>query len=393
MKAVHIAANSMRRFLRDRTAVFFTIVLPVMIIFVVGNATSGFDDPVIPLGVVDEGGGALGAELVAALEREPTLKLEHFDDRDEVAKLVRRGGVEAGLAVPPDYDETLRSGGTAELVFFIDQTRGFPAAVRAVVSKVASAQGAELQAAQLASSRTATGFDDALAQARRTAELSADAAIGVSAQRVGRADEESDLAPGFSYQVPSNLVLWVFITSLTGSALLIQSRRLGVTRRALGTPTTARTILAGETLSRFATAGFQALFIFVAGTVLFGVSWGSPPAALLLIALFVAVGTSIGMLFGTIFSTPEQAGAIGAPLGIGAGMLGGCMWPLEIVPDTMRTVGHALPHAWAMDAWIELIGRGGGLADISTELAVLAAFVAVLFPLGAWRLRRAIVAG
>jgi hypothetical protein len=44
-----------------------------------------------------------------------------------------------------------------------------------------------------------------------------------------------------------------------------------------------------------------------------------------------------------------------------------------------------------MDAWIELIGRGGTIADITTELAVLAGFVAVLLPLGTWRLRRALV--
>lgn len=79
-------------------------------------------------------------------------------------------------------------------------------------------------------------------------------------------------------------------------------------------------------------------------------------------------------------------------MGIGFGMLGGCMWPLEIVPESMQRLGHIFPHAWAMDAWIELIGRGGGFGDILTELAVLAGFIAVLFPLGAWRLHRAITA-
>jgi ABC-2 type transport system permease protein len=87
------------------------------------------------------------------------------------------------------------------------------------------------------------------------------------------------------------------------------------------------------------------------------------------------------MLFGTILRTPEQAGSIGSGAGIAMGMLGGCMWPLEIVPETMQRIGHAFPHAWAMDAWIELIGRGGTIADITTELAVLAGFVAVLLPL------------
>jgi ABC-2 type transport system permease protein len=58
----------------------------------------------------------------------------------------------------------------------------------------------------------------------------------------------------------------------------------------------------------------------------------------------------------------------------------------------MRSFGHLFPHAWAMDAWGELIGRGGSLADVTTDLAVLGAYVIVLLPLAVWRLRRSLVA-
>lgn len=391
MKPLVIAGNSMRRFLRDRTTLFFTLVLPVLLIFIVGNATSRFDDPVFPVGVVDEGSGPLGAELRRSLASDPSIELESFDDREDLSKLVRRGVLAVGLVVPASYDEKLRAGQTVRIEFLVDQTRGFPAAVRSLVSETVNEQGTAIQAAAFATRHAGRSFDENLAEARRTAELVSNVAIGVRPERVGVREDQSYLPPGFNYQAPSNLVLFVFITSIAGSALLIQSRRLRVTQRMLGTPTTARTILAGEALSRFAMAGFQALFIFLVGTVVFGITWGPPLAAAVLILLFVGVGTSIGMLFGTIFRTPEQAGAIGAPMGIAAGMLGGCMWPLEIVPKPMQTFGHIFPHAWAMDAWIELIGRGGGLGDVLTEFAVLAGFIAVLFPLGAWRLRRAIV--
>jgi ABC-2 type transport system permease protein len=56
------------------------------------------------------------------------------------------------------------------------------------------------------------------------------------------------------------------------------------------------------------------------------------------------------MFSGTVFRTSEQATAIGPAVGTAFGMLGGCMWPLEIVPQPVRLVGHATPHAWAVDA-------------------------------------------
>ena len=188
-----------------------------------------------------------------------------------------------------------------------------------------------------------------------------------------------------------NLVLFVFITSLAGAAALIEERRLGVTRRMLAAPTTASTILLGETFGRFLVALLQGLIIFVVGWLVFGVDWGDPPAALLLVTVFALVGTGAGMLFGTVLRTAEQATSIGPPVGIALGMLGGCMWPLAIVPEPMRAVGHLFPHAWAMDAFIDLISEDAGLAGIAGQLAVLAGFAAVLLAVATWRLRRALV--
>ena len=56
----------------------------------------------------------------------------------------------------------------------------------------------------------------------------------------------------------------------------------------------------------------------------------------------------------------------------------------------MRTIAHFTPHAWGNDAFAELVQRNGQVVDILRELAVLAAFAAVLLSLATWRLRKAI---
>jgi hypothetical protein len=114
-------------------------------------------------------------------------------------------------------------------------------------------------------------------------------------------------------------------------------------------------------------------------------------AALLLVTVFALVGTGVGMLLGAVLGNAEQATSIGPPVGIALGMLGGCMWPLAIVPEPMRVVGHLFPQAWAMDAFIALIAKDAGLTGITRQLAVLAAFAAALLVLATWRLRKALV--
>jgi ABC-2 type transport system permease protein len=151
-------------------------------------------------------------------------------------------------------------------------------------------------------------------------------------------------------------------------------------------------VLAGEALGRFAIAFFQAIYIVLLGILVFGVKFGNPFAATVLVAVFALVATAFAMLAGAVLKTPEQAGSIGPIAGIAMGMLSGCMWPRAITPASMQRLGDLFPQSWAMDAWIKLIADHAGIAGILPQLAVLGAFAVVLLPLATWRLRRSIIA-
>jgi ABC-2 type transport system permease protein len=387
VKALVMAGSALRRIARDRLALFFIVLLPVVIILIIGLTFGDAASNRLPVGVVDEGAGPLGGELRAQLAAAEALDPRDLEDEDALRKAVRRGVVAAGVVLPAGYDQTLRAGGQAEVTFVVDQTRPAPAPVRSAVAAVVARQAARVRAAGFAAETGGVPFDTALARAEALAALPAQ--VRVEATTIGgRADA---LPTGFNYTAPANLVLFVFITSLAGAAGLIEARRLGVTRRLVATPTGTGTILLGEALSRFAVAILQGLIIFGVGWLVFGVDWGDPEAALLLVTVFALVGTGVGMLLGAVLRNAEQATSIGPPVGIALGMLGGCMWPLAIVPEPMRVVGHLFPQAWAMDAFIALIAKDAGLAGITRQLAVLAAFATALLVLATWRLRKALV--
>ena len=196
------------------------------------------------------------------------------------------------------------------------------------------------------------------------------------------------LPEGFSYSAPTQLVLFVFINALAAGAAIIETRRLGMFERMSAAPVRAGTIIAGTALTYASLTLVQSALLVLVGAIAFGVSWGNPLAAGALVVTWSLVGTGAGMLSGTVFRTAEQATAVGAVSGIGLGMLGGCMWPLSIVSSTMRVVGHLTPQAWAVDAWTGLVARGGNLASIAGQLAILAAFAVGFVVLASVRLRR-----
>lgn len=96
------------------------------------------------------------------------------------------------------------------------------------------------------------------------------------------------------------------------------------------------------------------------------------------------------MLAGAVLSNENQAGAL-VPLALAMAALGGSMVPLEIFSSTMRSVAKVTPHAWANEAFNELLNRGGNLADVVPQVVVLLGYALVLLAVATWGLRRSIV--
>jgi ABC-2 type transport system permease protein len=194
---------------------------------------------------------------------------------------------------------------------------------------------------------------------------------------------------GFTLGAQGQLVLFMFLTSLTGATQLILSRQLGVSRRMLSTPTPMPTILLGEALGRFGVAAFQGIFIVAATAIGFGVAWGDALGVAAVVGAFALVGAGVAMLIGAVSNNAEQAGSVGVFAGLGVAALGGSMVPPEVFPEIMQTVSWLTPHRWALDAFRDLVA-GATLLDILVPLGVLLAFGAVLLAVATWRLRAAL---
>ncbi len=382
MNILAILGVGLRRVARDRTALFCLIVLPIGVILIVGATVRGFST--FRVGVVDQGAGQAGQQLTAALSHTSDLDIRSYPTVSAAAKGVARSEISTAVILPAHMDRDLLAGKTVNVPVMAEQTNGTQQAAAQAVESVISRQGSRVQAALFASARVSGSFEQNLVRATTIAPQVSQ--VNVDRTRV---DSHSNTLPeGFSYSAPTMLVLFVFLNALAGGATIIETRRLGMYERMATTPIHTRTIILGEALTYFCIALLQAVLIVLVGALVFGVSWGSPAAAAVLIVLWAMVGGSAGMLSGTLFRTPEQASSIGPAVGIALAMLGGCMWPLSIVSQTMRNVGHATPQAWAVDAWTDLLSRGGTLASILPQLAVLAAFAAGFLMLATYRMRR-----
>lgn len=376
-KILVIAAVEVIRLLRDRANIFFVFILPLALVFLIGSVFGGGFVPTIGLTVPS---GDLVAEVVARLEASDGIAVRRFSGRDELIRAVERGEVQAGLILPDDFDERL-TGGEAVTVEYLARPDAAGPQLRTAVEAAVAEESALIRAARFGEER---GVADALARARRIQE--AIPGVEVTTKTVGEALFPSTLGR-FDLGASQQLVLFMFLTGLAGAAALIETRQLGVVRRMMSTPTSLRDILAGEALGRFGVVLVQGVYILGFSLFAFGVNWGDPVGAVAILVLFGAVSAAFAVLMGATFRNAQQAGGLGVILGLGVAALGGSMVPLEVFSPTMRRVAHITPHAWAYDAFAELVRRDGSLGDILGELGVLAAYAAVVGVVAVWRLR------
>lgn len=381
MKVLAIVAAALLRFIRERSNVFFVFILPLGIILLIGVQFGGEFRPTLGVHLAP-GAGAVGTEVVRILGTTDEVQVRTYDTEADLVDAVERGGLAAGVTLPDDLGATLDAGDTGEIGFVARPDGTGPQLAVVVQEAVAAATDT------IAAARAATGLG---VEPSAALELAASVQDAVPEITVATRTTGEELFAGvegrFDTGAAGQLVLFAFLTGLAGSADLIQSRTLGVTRRIMGTPTSVGTIVIGEAMGRFAVVFAQALYILVATLLLFRVDWGDPVAAAAILVTFSAVGAGAAMLMGALFRNDAQAGSVGIMAGIGLAGLGGAMLPLELFSPTMQTVARFTPHAWALDAFAETVRRDGTVVDILPQLGVLTAFAVVLIAVASWRMR------
>jgi ABC-2 type transport system permease protein len=373
-----VRANA-KRLQGERRLPFFVVLLPILIMFFVGGIF-GVGGKKLVVGVVAPKSDALAQDLVHALDRSDRVKPRRFASADGARRAVRRGRVSASMIVPRGYGDAIRRGEVGDITFVVQPGRTESAQARLVVAAVLARANLDVVTARAIQQAEGVPAGAALTRAK-----------AATAEFPDFLRSEKRPESPFAYTAPSNLVLFAFITGLVTASTVVVSRRIGVTRRILASPTSAGAVVIAEMIGAFLVALFQASLMLAVGGVLFGVAWGPPLAVMALLVSLALVCAGAGLVLATIVRTPEQAISIGPPIGIALGMLGGCMWPLEGVGPVMRLAGHVAPQAWAMDAFIRLVFDHRGFGGIAGEVGVLLLYAVALLALATTRLRRSVL--
>jgi ABC-type multidrug transport system permease subunit len=183
--------------------------------------------------------------------------------------------------------------------------------------------------------------------------------------------------------------MFAFFLVLTVGWLFVGERRQGTLRRLQAAPVTHTEILVGKLVPCFLLSLGQGLFLLGAGRLVFGMSWGPDPAWLLPVVLSTSIAAmGLALLVASLARSETQVAIYGSLLVLVLGAVSGCLMPRELMPDEMKHLSRLTPHAWALDAYNELLlSPDPNYMIVATACGVLAGFGLVFVALAWWFLR------
>ena len=211
---------------------------------------------------------------------------------------------------------------------------------------------------------------------------------GISLKKT--AGERRKIPSGFSLSFPGNLIMFVMMNILIfGGISLRQDMESGITRRTLVAPVSKTGFITASILFRTLIGVFQALILLVAGQIFFHVSYLTASIWLLpLITLFSLAIASLSMLLATTLRNPDRIDTAAVILTMPLAALGGCWWPLEIVPKLWQKIAWYLPTGNIRDVFSKLYIHQIGFADIAPNAAYLIVLSIIMTVAAVYRLRK-----
>ncbi|HKY15470.1 MAG TPA: ABC transporter permease, partial [Microthrixaceae bacterium] len=243
--ALAIAWADTRRVARDRAALFFVVLMPLLIILVVGMAFPA--DGELSVGVVDEDGTAASARIVDALAASAGLDVRSVRDASELDRVIRLQDLDGGIVIPAGYAESLAGDTTSTMRITTLPTS--PAALTLMVA-IEGVVTDQTTRDEVVSGLVARGSDRTEAAAAVDAAVTDWAGVGVRTEIQG--GPSADTVNAFSFVAPGQLTLFLFASALAAGAALVEVRRLGILSRIRATPTSRRSLLGGVVGGRLA---------------------------------------------------------------------------------------------------------------------------------------------
>jgi ABC-2 type transport system permease protein len=352
---------------RDRLTFAMMIGLPIIQLMLFGFAINS-DPRHLPTLVEIADDGPLSRAVLAAMQNST-----YFDFQGAVGGIeegeaaLRRGSANFVVVIPQNFERDVVRGRSPEILIAADAsdpsaTGGAVAALNGIIEVAIR----ETLSGPLARPSTFPAFS-----------------VVVQREYNPEGKTSTNIVPGLLA-----VILSMTMVMITAVAIVKESER-GTMEMLIATPVRPAEVMAGKILP-YVFVGYVQTFVFiVAARLVFGVPFeGSVAAFFVGFNLFIVVNLALGFLISTAARSQMQAMQLSFFTILPSILLSGFMFPFAGMPAWAQALGQAVPATHFLRLVRKVMLKGGGLADVTGDLAAILAILAVISIIAMLRYRQ-----
>jgi len=341
-----------KQFIRDRAALFFTFIFPIMFILIFGWAFSEPGVETFDIGIVDEGSPQSASYISAALDGividgDKVFEIEQGEFNEKVQSL-RDGDLDAVIVIPEQMDNSVHLNQPVDLKVHYDPS-------------------------QLSNQQTLIPILNQVID-----EI--DRRMQGNIRLIGLEEEslQSHQLRYIDYLVPGILGMSLMFTGVFGGLPIIQQRQARIIKRLGCTPLRRSTLVFGELAFRIILVLLTAALIIAVGRLAFDVqmmgNWWSLCG---IVFLGTLVFSCLGYLVAAFVKTEEGAIPIINVITFPMMFLSGTFFEINNMPSFIEPIVKVLPLTYLSDALRQIMVNGSPLHSMTTDIVVMISWTVV----------------
>jgi len=351
---------------RDSTTIFFSLLMPVMQMFLLGF---GIDTNIRQVNTVvyNADGRRESRELLDRLKSSDTFHVAQYVQSDrEMNDAIISAKARVGIKIPVDYSDKLMHGMSAQVLVLID---GSDSSV----------------AGQAINVTTAIGLDESL---RRVLPDRSALAVDMRPKLLFNPDSRS---PNFFLPGLTAILLLNVTTFLTAFAIVREKER-GTLEQLFVTPVKPFGLLLGKLLPYFFVGFFELCLILTAMRFIFSVPiHGSVILLAFLSTPYIFVSLSLGILISSKAQNQGQAMQLAFLTILPSIFFSGYIFPRETMPWFFHTLSYFVPATYFIDITRGIILRGATFQHLWTDALALFTMGTLLLIIAARRFSNKVI--
>ncbi len=347
------AKIGIRRYFRDRLAIFFTVVFPLIFLFIFGGL-AGNNNVSFSVALINQSNSQIAQQLTEQIKSNKTFKVSpDINNLDLAKQKMSRSEIDATILIPPTFGDTAQNGGipSGKAVVYYDQNSAEAAqALTSVLQGVFNGANAKLVKLQTPLSVTAQSTNE----------------TGLSK---------------FDYTFSGLIGFAIIGLGIFGPVNYFpEMKKQGILRRLHITPLKVWQYFVSSVLSNSVVGLFSIAIMFLVAISIFNFKMaGSYFQLIIFVILGILTIFGIGLAIGGWAKNERQAAPLANIIVFPMMFLSGTFFPRFAMPLWLQHITYFLPLTPIIDGIRMIATEGKTLLDLGPQLLLIGVWAVIIY--------------